>query len=41
MYQNGNPINPLTTDFPRTGSLLDSEKKSFEDIKNKLLSTLE
>ncbi|KKR43833.1 MAG: M24/M37 family peptidase [Candidatus Nomurabacteria bacterium GW2011_GWF2_40_12] len=41
MYENSNPINPITTDFPRTGSLLDSEKNSYEQVKNKLAVMLE
>lgn len=36
MFENGSPINPLTTNFPRGDSLADSEKQSFTATKNKL-----
>lgn len=36
MFENGNPINPLTADFPREDSLADSEKQNFTATKNKL-----
>ncbi len=36
MFEDGNPINPQTTDSPRGGSLSDSEKESFASVKNKL-----
>lgn len=36
MFENGNPINPLTTDFPRGDSLTDSEQKSFTATKDRL-----
>lgn len=36
MFENGNPINPLTADFPRGDSLADSEKEGFTATKNKL-----
>lgn len=41
MYENGTPINPLTTDFPREESLTDSEKDSYGEIKRELQSILE
>lgn len=41
MYENGNPLNPLTAEFPRGNPLADSEKNSFEIIKNELGSMLE
>lgn len=37
MFKNGNPINPLDTDFPRGEALSDSEKPNFDSVKNKLL----
>lgn len=40
MFENGDPINPLTTDFPRGDSLLDSEKKNFTATRDKLQSLL-
>ena len=36
MFEDGNPINPQTTNFPRGGSIPDSEKDSFVGVKNKL-----
>lgn len=36
MFEDGQPINPLTADFPRSGSLADSEKEAFTGVKNKL-----
>ncbi|KKR45011.1 MAG: M24/M37 family peptidase [Parcubacteria group bacterium GW2011_GWA2_40_14] len=36
MFEDGNPINPQTTNFPRGGSIPDSEKDSFAGVKNKL-----
>lgn len=36
LFENGNPINPLTGDFPRGDSLPDSEKANFTATKNKL-----
>lgn len=36
MFENGSPINPLTTEFPRGESLADQEKDSFNSLKNKI-----
>ena len=36
MFEDGNPINPQTTNCPRGGSIPDSEKDSFVGVKNKL-----
>lgn len=36
MFENGSPINPLTTEFPRGESLADQEKNSFNSLKNKI-----
>ena len=36
MFEYGNPINPQTTNFPRGGSIPDSEKDSFAGVKNNL-----
>ncbi len=36
MFENSNPINPQTADFPRGDSLADSEKENFTATKNKL-----
>lgn len=36
MFNNGNPINPLTTEFPRGDSLTDSEMQNFTATKDKL-----
>lgn len=36
MFENGEPINPLTTEFPRGESLTDQEKDSFNSLKNKI-----
>ena len=36
MFNNGNPINPLTTDFTREDSLTDLEKQSFIIVVDKL-----
>ena len=36
MFEDGNAINPQTTNFPRGGSIPDSEKDSFAGVKNKL-----
>lgn len=36
MFQDGNPINPLTTNFPRGDSIVASEKENFNKVKNKL-----
>lgn len=36
MFENGNPINPLTADFPRGDSVIASEKENFNKTKNKL-----
>lgn len=35
MFENGNPLNPLTADFPRGDSILDSDMSVFSSIKNK------
>lgn len=35
MFENGNPINPLTTEFPRGERVKDSEISSFTEIRNK------
>ncbi len=40
MFEDGTPINPLTTDFTRGESIPDSEKDSFASIKNKLAGLL-
>lgn len=40
MFEDGNPINPQTADFPRGGSIPDSEKDSFAGVKNKLVGLL-
>ena len=40
MFENGTPINPLTTDFPRGDSLTDSEKKNFTATRDKLQGLL-
>ena len=40
MLENGNPINPLTTDFPRDESIPDSQMSIFDLIKNKSLNLL-
>lgn len=40
MFENGSPINPLTTDFPRGEGVSDSVKDSFLLIKNNLLNQL-
>lgn len=36
MFEDGNPINPLTTNFPRGDSLADLEKQRFTATKDKL-----
>ena len=36
MFENGNPINPLTADFPRGDSLVNSEIQNFIATKDKL-----
>lgn len=36
MFENGNPLNPLTADFSRGKSIPDSEKQSFVTAKKKL-----
>ena len=41
MFKDGSPINPQTTDFPRGGSLPDSEKDSFASEKNRLGNLLQ
>ncbi len=41
MFENGTPINPLTSDFKRGDSLLDSEKDPFVIVKNKLKGLLQ
>src|SRR3989344_848685 len=41
MFEDGSPINPQTTDFPRGGSLPDSEKDSFASEKNRLGNLLQ
>lgn len=41
MYENSNPINPLTAEFPRGESLADSEKASFRAIVGELTNQLE
>lgn len=41
MFNNGNPINPLTTDFSRGKSLEDSQIKAFTEAKNKLQKLFE
>lgn len=41
MFDEGNPINPLTAEFPRSESLADSERASFADIKNNLAGQLQ
>lgn len=40
MYENGNPINPLTTDFPRGESVEDSAMADFNSIKDELQKVL-
>ncbi len=40
MFKNGNPINPLDTDFPRGEALGDSEKANFDSVKNKFINQL-
>lgn len=41
MFENGNPLNPLTADFPRGDSVLDSDISAFNSIKNKYQGMLE
>lgn len=41
MFENGNPVNPLTADFPRNEPIPDTEKDSFLAVKNELISQLE
>lgn len=41
MFENGSPINPLTADFPRGDSVLDSDISAFNSIKNKYQGMLE
>lgn len=36
MFEDGNPVNPLTTNFPRGDSLADSEKQNFTATRDKL-----
>lgn len=40
MFNDGNPINPLTTDFPRGDAISQSEKQSFDLEKEKLSALL-
>jgi len=40
MFENGSPINPLTTDFPRGESVLQTEIDSFQTEKNKFEGSL-
>lgn len=37
MFESGNPINPLTADFPRGDSVPGSEKEDFNETKSKLV----
>ncbi|MFM2357513.1 MAG: hypothetical protein RJA61_250 [Candidatus Parcubacteria bacterium] len=41
MFNNGNPINPLTADFSRGESIKTDEKESFSETKNKLQDSLD
>ncbi len=41
MFENGNPINPLTADFPRENSLSDSEIDNFTTTKKQTPGYLE
>jgi len=41
MFENGNPLNPLTADFPRGDSILGSDMSAFNSIKNKYQGMLE
>lgn len=41
MFENGNPLNPLTADFPRGDSVFDSDISAFNSIKNKYQGMLE
>lgn len=40
MYENGNPINPLATDFPRGESIKDNEVDDFNIVKGKFSNLL-
>ena len=40
MFENGSPINPLTTEFPRGESVLQTEKDNFQTEKNKFEGSL-
>lgn len=41
MFNNGNPINPLDTDFSRSKPIVDSEKTSFMNMRDSLIYQLQ